>query len=200
MQLNYHLHFFYIYLNKNTFMKILLPMLFIGTMMTAQVSNIVRHQDSYKDFPFEGVRIVQVDEVNSPDSEDNVFIFSKIEKGAKPDKMTFQRFTKIGGEWKVKAKKQIEHAGIISSWGQRKSFADYDKDKSIDALFIYSLNDYDFKQQSVHLIFSKNAEFYEISTSAESGYSKDVYSDNFKNLRQNIKNEILEYWNKLDKQ
>jgi len=181
-------------------MKILLPVLFIGTMMTAQVSNIVRHQDSYKDFPFEGVRIVQVDEVNSPENEDNVFIFSKIEKGAKPDRMTFQRFTKIGGEWKVKAKKQIEHAGIISSWGQRKSFADYDKDKSIDALFIYSLNDYDFKQQSVHLIFSKNAEFYEISTSAESGYSKDVYSDNFKDLPENIQSKILEYWNKLDKE
>ena len=181
-------------------MKILLPMLFIGTILNAQVSNIVRHQDSYKDFPFEGARIVQVDEVNSPENEDNVFIFSKIEKGAKPDKMTFQRFTKIDGEWKVKAKKQISHAGIISSWGQRKAFADYDKDKSIDALFIYSLNDYDFKQQSVHLIFSKNAELYEISTSAESGYAKEIFSSNFKSLPENIQSKILEYWNRLDKQ
>ena len=169
-------------------------------MMSAQVSNIVRHQDEYKDFPFEGTRIVQVDEVNSPDNEDNVFIFSKIEKGAKPDKMTFQRFTKIGGEWRVKAKKQINHSWIISAWGQRKSFADYDKDKSIDAIFIYSLNDDDFKQQSVHLIFSKKAQLYEISTSLESSYSKDTYSDNFKELPENIKAKILDYWHKLDKE
>lgn len=179
-------------------MKILL--LFIGTLMNAQVSNIVRHQDSYKDFPYEGTRIVQVDEANSPNNEDNVFIFSKIEKNSKPDKMTFQRFTKINGDWKVVAKKQINYPGIISAWGQRKAFADYDKDKSIDALFIYSLNDYDFKQQSVHLIFSKNAELYEISTSAESGYSKDVYSSNFKSLPENIQSKILDYWNELDKQ
>ena len=82
-------------------MKILLPMLFIGTMMNAQVSNIVRHPDSYKNLPYEGTRILQVDEANSPDNEDNVFMFSKIEKGAKPDKMTFQRFTKVDGKWKV---------------------------------------------------------------------------------------------------
>ena len=181
-------------------MKILLPMLFIGTLMNAQVSTVVRNPDSYKNFPFEGIRIVQVDEANSPENEDNVFIFSKIEKNAKPDKMTFQRFTKIGGEWKVIAKKQINYPGIISAWGQRKAFADYDKDKSIDALFIYSLNDYDFKQKSVHLIFSKNDKLYEISTSSESGYSKDTYSDNFKALPENIKSEILEYWNKLDKE
>ena len=116
----------------------------------------------------------KVDEANSPDNEDNVFIFSKIEKGAKPDKMTFQRFTKVGGDWKVVAKKQMTHDGILSAWGQRKAFADDDKDKSIDALFIYALNDYDFKQQSVHLIFSKNKGLYEISSSAESGYTKDI--------------------------
>ena len=185
---------------KNTNMKILLPMMFIGTLMNAQVSNIVRNPDSYKNFPYEGTRIIQVDEANSPDNEDNVFIFSKIEKGAKPDKMTFQRFTKVGGDWKVVAKKQINYDGIISAWGQRKAFADYDKDKSIDALFIYALNDYDFKQKSVHLIFSKNDKLYEISTSAESGYTKDVYSDNFKTLPENIQSRILEYWSKLDKE
>lgn len=181
-------------------MKILLPILFIGTFVNAQVSNVVRNPDSYKNLPFEGTRILQVDEANSPDNEDNVFMFSKIEKGAKPDKMTFQRFTKVDGKWKVVAKKQMTHDGILSAWGQRKAFADYDKDKSIDALFIYALNDYDLKQQSVHLIFSKKDKLYEISTSAESGYTKDVYSDNFKTLPENIQSKILEYWNKLDKE
>lgn len=181
-------------------MKFLLPLLLVGTITNAQVSNVVGNPESYKNFPYEGVRIVQVDEVNSPDNEDNVFIFSKIEKSAKPDKMTFQRFTKIGEDWKVVAKKTINYDGIISAWGQRKSFADYDKDKSIDALFIYSLNDYDFKQKSIHLIFSKNDKLYEISISAESGYTKDVYSDNFKTLPENIQTKILEYWNKLDKE
>lgn len=181
-------------------MKFLLPLFFIGTFANAQVSTVVRNPDSYRNFPYEGTRIVQVDEANSPDNEDDVFIFSKIEKGAKPNKMTFQRFTKVDKDWKVLSKKQINYDGIISAWGQRKTFADYDKDKSIDALFIYSLNDYDFNQKSVHLIFSKNDKIYEISTSAESGYTKDVYSDNFKTLPENIQAKILEYWNKLDKE
>ena len=180
-------------------MKLFLTALFFGLLVNAQVSNIVRHQDSYKDFPYEGVRIVQVDEVHSPNNEENVFIFSKIAKNSKPDKMIFQRFTKMDGKWKLNSKKEINYDGIISSWGQRKAFSDYDKDKSIDALFIYSLNDHDFKQKSVHLILSKNDRFYEISTSAESNYSKDIYSDNFQSLPENIKEEILKYWTKLDK-
>ena len=180
-------------------MKLFLTTLFFGTLFNAQVSNIVRHQDSYKDFPYEGVRIVQVDEVHSPNNEENVFIFSKIAKDSKPDKMIFQRFVKVDGKWKLNSKKEIKYDGIISSWGQRKAFADYDKDKSIDAIFIYSLNDYAFKQKSVHLIFSKNDQFYEISAFEESNYSKDTYSDNFQSLPQNSKEEVLKYWNKLDK-
>lgn len=180
-------------------MKILLSVMFVGSLFNAQVSNIVKNPEAYKNFPVQGSRIVQIDEVHSPEHEENVFIFSKIEKGAKPDKMILERFVKVNGQFVVKSKKEFNYDGIISSWGQRKVFADYDKDKSIDAIFIYSLNDYDFNQESVHLIFSKNNAFYEVSSSAENDYATNLYSDNFSTLPNDIKNEIEEYWNKLDK-
>ena len=167
---------------------------------SAQVSNVIRHPDSYKDFPFEGVRIVQVEEVASPGNEENDFIFSKVEKGAQSDVMHLQRFTKMDGSWKLNSKKTIKHDGIISAWGSRKSFADYDKDKSVDVILVYSLNDHDFNQESVHLIFSKGNQFYEISTGKDSSYSEDVYSENFKDLTENIQNEVKEFWHNLDKE
>ncbi len=65
--------------------------------LNAQISNIVRNEACYTKevFPYRGIRIMQVDEVSCPDNEENVFIFSKIEKKAKKDIMYFQRFTKI---------------------------------------------------------------------------------------------------------
>ncbi len=165
----------------------------------SQVSNVIRHPDSYKDFPFEGVRIVQVEEVSSPGNEENVIIFSKIEKGATPDEMYIQRFTKKGSDWELVKKKTVRHDGIISAWGSRKVFADYDKDKSVDAILVYSLNDSDFNQQSVHLIFSKGKDFYEISSDKDSGYKKDIFSENFSSLPQFIQDKVLEFWSNLDK-
>jgi hypothetical protein len=76
-------------------MKVSLLALSFGFLMNAQVTNIVRHQDSYADFPIDGVRIVQVDELHAQDKEENVYIFSRIEKEASPDRMTFQKFTRL---------------------------------------------------------------------------------------------------------
>lgn len=179
--------------------------LFAGSMLFSQVGTITRHPDSYSDMAYEGVRIIQVDEAYAGDyksdlkDEENIFIFSKIEKNANPDKMYFQRFARKDGKWKLIAKKEISHNGIISTWNARKAFGDYDKDRSVDALFIYSLNDANLKQQSVHLLFTKGKELYEVSTSADDGYTKDTYSSNFKTLPQSIQDKVLDYWNKLDK-
>lgn len=179
--------------------KLFFGFMFVSGLAFAQVSNVIRHPDSYKDFPFEGVRIVQIEEVSSPGNEENVFIFSKVEKGAKPDVMHIQRFTKKDGEWQVVKKKTVRHNGVISSWGSRKMFSDFDKDKSIDAVLVYSLSDDDFNQQSVHLVFSKGNDFYEISADRDSEYSKDVFSENFDSLPQDIKDKVMAFWNKLDK-
>ena len=181
--------------------KTLLFFLIISNLITAQVSNIIRNEANYKQeiFPYRGTRIMQVDEVSCPDNEENVFIFSKIEKNAKNDIMYFQRFTKVNSKWKLNSDLEIKHDGIISVWKSRKAFLDTNKDKSIDALFIYSLNDYDFKQQTVHLIFSHLSKIYTISSSISDNYSKDIFSDNFKELDETSKSKILEYWNKLDK-
>ncbi|MET3017972.1 hypothetical protein [Flavobacterium hydatis] len=180
--------------------KLFLLLLFTNV-ITAQVSSIVRNKDSYTQevFPYKGVRAIQIDEVNSPGNEDNVFIFSKIEKNENPDKMYFQRFTKVNDKWIVKSIIEVNHNGIISAWGSRKAFWDFDKDKSIDALFIYGLYDADFKQQSVHLIFSQKDQLYTIESSVSDNFGTNKFSSNFDSLSEIYKAKILEYWNKLDK-
>lgn len=182
-------------------MKNILILLLFSNILTAQISTVFRNKDSYTQeiFPYKGVRAIQIDEVSSVGNEDNVFIFSKIEKNAKPDKMYFQRFTKVNEMWVVKSILEVNHDGIISAWGSRKAFWDSNKDKSIDGLFIYGLYDADFKQQSVHLVFSQKDQFYSIESSVSDGFKKDKFSSNFNSLDAESKNQILEYWNKLDK-
>lgn len=167
----------------------------------AQVSSITRNKESYTQdvFPYKGVRAIQIEEVNCPDHEENVFIFSKIEKNANPDIMYFQRFTKIAGKWTLKSLYTIKHNGAISAWGSRKAFADYDKDKSIDALFIYALYDANFKHQSTHLLFSRLDKIYTIEASISDNFEKETFSANFASLDNDTKNKIVEYWNGLDK-
>jgi hypothetical protein len=182
-------------------MKKLLILLLFSNILTAQISNVIRNKDSYTQeiFPYKGVRAIQIDEVSVVGKEDNVFIFSKIEKNANPDKMYFQRFTKVNDKWIVKSIFEVDHNGIISAWGSRKAFGDYNKDKSVDALFIYGLYDAAFKQQSVHLIFSQEDQFYTIESSISDDFKTDKFSDNFKLLDVDSKKRVLEYWSKLDK-
>lgn len=182
-------------------MKKFLLLLLVVNITTAQVLSVIRNKDSYTQdiFKYKGVRMIQVDEVSCPANEENVFIFSKIEKNANPDTMYFQRFTKEKGDWVLKSVFEINHPGIISTWGSRKAFADYNKDTSIDALFIYALYDAGFKQQSVHLIFSQKDQFYTIESSASDDFKTDKFSANFSSLALESKKQVLEYWGKLDK-
>ena len=66
-------------------MKNVLILLLFSNILTAQISNVIRNKDSYTQdvFPYKGVRAIQIDEVSAVGNEDNVFIFSKIEKNAK---------------------------------------------------------------------------------------------------------------------
>ena len=182
-------------------MKKLLILLLFSNIFAAQISNVVRNKDSYTQeiFPYKGVRAIQIDEVSVVGKEDNVFIFSKIEKNANPDKMYFQRFTKVNDKWSVKSILEVDHNGIISACGSRKAFGDYNKDKSVDALFIYGLYDAAFKQQSVHLIFSQKDQFYTIESNISDDFKTDKFSDNFNSLDADSKKQVLEYWSKLDK-
>jgi hypothetical protein len=153
-------------------------------------------------FPYKGSRMMSVDEV-SQGSEDNVFIFSKVEKFAKPDVMYFQRFTrevgKTGTPWKLSASSEIRYDGIIVVVNNRKTFSDTDKRNSVDALFIYALNDLDLKQQSIHGLFSQGDKIYTIAASKSDNYASPQYSSNFQELSPTVKASIMAYWTKLDK-
>jgi lipopolysaccharide export LptBFGC system permease protein LptF len=183
-------------------MKNLLLILLISCASAlAQVSTITRHPSSYTQdvFAYKGSRILQVDEVSSPGNEDNVFIFSKVEKYAKPDVMYFQRFTKSGGQWRLAALTEIRYDGIISTINNRKAFTDVDKNKSIDGLFIYALNDATLTQQSIHLLFSQDSKIYTVAAAKSDNYMSNKFSDNFAELSPNAQNAVIAYWNKLDK-
>lgn len=171
----------------------------------AQVTTVTRNIASYTQdvFPYKGSRVMSVDEVSAGGREDNVFIFSKVEKFAKPDVMYFQRFTrefgKTGTPWKLAAATEIRHDGIIVVVNNRKTFSDTDKRKSVDALFIYALNDADLKQQSIHGLFSHADKIYTIAANKSDNYATSQFSDNFKDLSPTIKAGVMAYWNKLDK-
>jgi hypothetical protein len=166
---------------------------------------VTRNPASYTQdvFPYKGSRMMMVDEVSSPGVEDNVFIFSKVEKFAKPDVMYFQRFTrdygKTGTPWKLAASTEVRHDGIIVVVNNRKTFTDYDLRKSIDALFIYALSDADLKQQSIHALFSHADKIYTIAANNSDNYATSLFSDNFKELSPTIKAGVIAYWTKLDK-
>ncbi|WP_300596414.1 hypothetical protein [Niabella sp.] len=180
---------------------ILLLTLFIGpAIANAQVSVITRAAEAYSNFKFRGARLLNVNEVRIGDKEENVFIFSKAAKGAQPDTMYLQRYTKEKGTWTVKADTMLTHPGIIMNWDARKGFFDGDSDGSADAYFIYSLTDARQQQQSVHLLFSKGTAFYTISATASDGYKRNLYSKNFERLSPEIKKRLMEVWERLDKE
>jgi hypothetical protein len=168
-------------------------------------SSVTRNPASYTQdvFPYKGSRMMMMDEVSSQGSEDNVFIFSKVEKFAKPDVMYFQRFTrevgKTGTPWKLIASSEIKYDGIIVVVNNRKTFTDNDKQNSIDALFIYALNDADLKQQSIHALFSHGEKIYTIAANKSDNYATSQFSTNFQELSPTIKAGIMAYWTKLDK-
>ena len=184
----------------NNYLKLIAILCFTIT-CNAQVELITRNKESYtKDvFDYKGVRVLFIDEVNL-ENEKNVFIFSKVEKNANPDVMYLQRFQKSNNKWTTKTVFEIKHKGIISGWASRKAFVDYDKDKSVDAFFIFALYDADFKQETVNLVFSKKDKFYTIESKVSDGFSTNQFSENFKDLDENTKSNIMEYWNGLDKE
>jgi hypothetical protein len=169
--------------------------------MAQQVSVVTRNPASYtRDvFAYQGSRVMQVDEASSPGQEDNVFIFSKVDRGAKPDVMYFQRFTKVAGQWTLGSSLEIRHEGIISLVGNRKAFNDADQDKSVDALFVYALNDHELKQQSIHLLLSHSKTIYTIAAYKADNYASSRFSDNFAQLSPAVKSSVLAYWSQLDK-
>lgn len=164
----------------------------------AQITSIAMNVSDLKDAPFKfkGTRAMMVDRIDDGSSK-NIFVFSKVPAGRNPDTLYAEKFTKIGDAWKLAQEKTITHNGVISVWGARKGFTDPDKDKQVDAFFIYSFHDAGFKKQlSVHLILFHKGESYTLSETAD---GKGSQSKNFASLPESIKTEVLDYWNKLDK-
>ncbi|WP_316804608.1 hypothetical protein [Pedobacter nototheniae] len=180
--------------------KIIASVIFclLFNLANAQITSTAMHIDDLKSAPFKfkGTRAMMVDRIDDASSK-NIFVFSKVPAGRNPDTLYAEKFTKMGDVWKLVQEQTITHNGVISVWGARKGFTDADKDKQVDAFFIYSFHDAGFKKQlSVHLLLFHKGESYTLSETTE---GKQSQSKNFASLPESIKTEILEYWNKLDK-
>lgn len=164
----------------------------------AQITSIAMNVSDLKNAPFKfkGTRAMMVDRIDDGSSK-NIFVFSKVPAGRNPDTLYAEKFTKIGDTWKLAQEKIITHNGVISVWGARKGFTDADKDKQVDAFFIYSFHDAEFKKQlSVNLLLFHKNETYTLSETSD---GKKSQSQNFASLPESVKAEVLDYWNKLDK-
>ncbi|MFD2909531.1 hypothetical protein ACFSX9_12400 [Flavobacterium ardleyense] len=180
---------------------ILISFLLISQFIVGQILHTTRNIDSYPKsvFPYQGTRLMSVDEVHIPDSEENVYIFSKIEVNKNPDSLYFQHYKKKNEKWNKVKSISFSHNGFLSVWKSRKAFMDADKNKSVDAVFIFSKHNSDKSQESVHLLLYSNEEFYFITANKEDAYESSTYSDNFKSLKETIKSDVIKYWNALDK-
>lgn len=184
-------------MNKFIFISFLL----ISQLVLGQILHTTRNIDSYPKniFPYQGTRIMCIDEVHVVNNEENVYLFSKIEANKNPDSLYFQHYKKQNDRWTKVKDISFSHNGFLSVWKSRKAFNDADKNKSVDALFIFSKHNTDKIQESVHLILCSNEEFYFISANKKDEYKKSTYSDNFEGLKESIKSDVIKYWNALDK-
>lgn len=172
--------------------------------LKAQISVSPINVESLKEAPFtyKGSRAMMADRVDDSQSQ-NIYLFSKPDKGTQPDTLYAQKLTKEDGIWQLSMETAIVHDGFISIWNSRKGYIDADQDKRVDAFFIYSLHDATTQaQQSVHLLLFYKKDFYTVGETlhpATGKYGNIVFSDNFKQLPAPVKKEILAYWHTLDK-
>ena len=169
---------------------------------SAQVSVISRNQASYTQdvFNYAGSRMMMVDEVNIAGSEDNVYIFSKPDAGASPDVLYFQQYQKNNGKYERTLLHTISHDGLLSVWKSRKVFTDADKDRRVDAFFIYSKHANNRTQTSAHMLISHNGVAYTLSANKADDYTATAMSENFDKLNAQVKEAALKYWTSLDKE
>ena len=169
---------------------------------SAQVSVVSRNQASYTQdvFNYAGSRVMMVDEVNIAGSEDNVYIFSKPDAGVSPDVLYFQQYQKVDGKFKRTLLHAITHDGLLSIWKSRKVFTDADKDRRVDAFFVYSKHTANKTQTSTHMLISHNGVVYTLSANKADEYMATAMSENFGKLDALVKEAALKYWTSLDKE
>ena len=176
--------------------------LVLPLLANAQVSVVSRNQASYTQdvFNYAGSRMMMVDEANIAGSEDNVYIFSKPDAGASPDVLYFQQYQKVDGKFKRALLHTITHDGLLSIWKSRKVFTDVDKDRRVDAFFVYSKHAANKTQTSTHILISHNGVVYTLGANKADDYTTTAMSENFGKLDAQVKEADLKYWTSLDKE
>ena len=181
----------------------LLPVLFAGYSLSAQISLTHIGENQFKNIPFNyrGTRVLMADRADDPQSE-NIFLFSKPAKGSSPDTLFAQRYQKVNDKWGLVQRETIVHDGAISLLSNRKGYLMGDG-QHMAALFIYQLWDSTLQQkQSVHLLLLFRGEAYEINRLAgEATVPEELpewVRDDFAELPAKVKQWAIDYWEKLD--
>lgn len=184
--------------------KIMLFLMFLNFyVISAQITDITVNKQKFENskFPFKGVRVLMVDNITAK-NEENYFVFSKNKKDSEQDELYIEQFTKENGKWKLKVSEKIAEEDVITStWENRKSFADVDKDGKADVLLIFSKHEkgnMDNQLEVVQLLFHKH-QLYWISSKASTNYTEDTFSKNFNELSTELQDFAIQFWNRLDK-
>lgn len=182
---------------------VLLTAFFATCTSWAQITESVVNKEKFENsgFSFKGKRVLMVDNI-SASKEENYFVFSKNARDEAQDRLYIEQFTKVDGKWELKVTDEIAESGVVTStWGSRKAFSDVDKDGKADVILVYSKHpkgDMDTQLSVVQVLFYKH-QMYWISSDAASNYTKDTFSNNFKDLPEALKEFALSFWERLDK-
>lgn len=194
------------FLNENMNAKHLyLIFIFAFSLANAQVSMITSgfSQNLTKnDLNFSGDRKLYAVGINDKNTE-NYFVVSKNKSGAENDELYLEKFTKVNDDFTLTFSHKISHSinKSLAFVDNRATYSDVDKDGNYESLSI--VDEHENGPQSelkkVYGIIQYNNKAYLIWVSAEDGFNKNYFSENFEDLPISIKDHFLKFWNGLNK-
>ena len=181
----------------------LFSLLFAGYSLSAQITLTTIGENQFQNIPFayEGARVLMADRVDDVLSE-NIFLFSKPERGASPDTLFVQRYQKTNNQWGLVQRETIVHDGAISVMSNRKGYLMGDG-QHMAAFFIYQCWDSTMQhEQSTHLLLLFRGKAYEVSKVAGASVPPEEYPEwlrnDFAELPAKVKQSAIDYWEALD--
>lgn len=188
--------------------NILTILVLIGSIhLNAQVSTVTSSfttRLTKSDLPFSGDRKVYAVGLNDRKTE-NILVVSKNAIGAEGDELYIEKFTKNssgGYDLTFSHKKTHPKNRALVFVNNRAMLIDNDKDGYMELMYMLreAPEGVDFPAEKTTFFIVANNQAYEVWVLKKDNYQENYFSDNFSELPQNLQDEILNFWNKLNKE
>ncbi|MFK7058613.1 hypothetical protein V3Q90_00555 [Flavobacterium oreochromis] len=186
-------------------MKILIVAFLFASTLNAQVSTIVSgftQNLTKNDLPFQGDRKMYAIGLNDKLTE-NFLVVSKNKSGAATDELYIEKFTKTNQGYEKTFATNFSHPinKSLAFVNNRMKYTDVDKDGNMEMLLVIDENQAG-PESPLHkvwgLIIYKN-EAYKLWTTADSDFTKTNFDEKMAKLPENIKTNLVAFWDELDK-